>query len=1537
MAQPHLPNIRFPTCDGTEVRAWVRRVARLFDGYGVDDPIQRAHFMAAHLMGPAQLWLDSVEQTGGRFQDDVSLGADLIRFFETSDGLSVREDIQNTTVQRCGSLMAYITAQTTNFARLPDMSEADRIYCFVKGLPARCCQEVMIADPLTLQEAIMIAQRVDGIMGRRGPPIGRRREDPPPAGRRREDPMELDRFEGRRRNDRGRGRQISCYACGGNHLVKDCQELAIFKQNRQREAYRLMKLEIEPSISNEKAEQQESGDDDNPRDDWSDDWSEDEQMTCEDEDMPRDEPLESEDIQRDEPLESDEEDIQRDEPLESDEDDIQRDEPLESVDIQRNEPLESDEEDIPRDESLESVDIQRNEPLESVEEDISSDDWKDEPRESDEIHRNLEEVKVKLSAVWGREVATSIESTLGAYDGPRMGKSPQHALIRLVGSFRGYEKPIEFLVDSGATHNFLPLSIARNAGLVFRKTDYVDSIQLGDGRTAPCLGVASETEVRLGSQHQSLNDFVVFPSKSHTVVLGMPWLYSVDPLINWRAGDVYFKDGTKLKGRSRLAKPTYVMSALQAKKAIRKKDNQVWLGFLKVMNDDEQETNEDLSRSIDATAMELSATGESLMRALLKEYKDVFPETLPGLPPEREVQHRIQLTDDEPVFRRPFRLSPKEMTALHEQLQEMLALGLIRPSSSPYGAPVLFVKKADGSLRMVVDYRALNKKTIRDRFPLPRIDELVDRLGKARLFTKIDLRSGYYQIRNFEEDIPKTAFVSPLGSYELLVMPMGQSNSVSTFARAMQTMFPFAEFHKFLLNYLDDFLIFSETEDDHVKHVRRVLEILRRNKLYCKFSKCEFGRKEVAFVGQVVSNGVRKIDPAKAKAIREYPKPTCAAEVRSFYGLVNFCRDFLPGLSHFSAPITDLTSETRTFEWTMEHDRVFNRVKELVARAIELTIPDPDKKFFLQTDASDRAVGAVLMQFGSSGHLVPVAVANRKLNVHEKNYPTHEKEMLAIVWALKTFRHYVEGCHVEIQTDHAALRFFDTQPNLSRRMARWAEEMAQYEYEIKYIPGETNIFADLLSRPPCTIEKEPASLAALDATAPVPIDDYVKFTEWPIYMVDILQGMRPVGLTSELIAFLEEQRDEFEYDEERQFLYRRSGGERRLFIPLVNRADLIKKWHIGQGHTNAREVMEKLKSRVWWPGMSGDVLDWVSGCRECQLHSPNVLKPHEEAHVMKVVEKPFSRWSLDFIGVLPETQNGNRWIITAVDHCTRWPIARALKEATAKEVARFIYEEIVVRFGCPDEILTDRGKNFLANVLQEYLRELEVRHLKTSAFHPRTNGKVESLNGVLGRMLAKAVGVLRHKWDDFLEQAIFNCRVRKHRITGFSPYFLVYGVEPKLPGDSTKPHVIQESGPLDITETRARLLEKLGQDRQAAWERSFGSASKAKLAYDKLVKSDPLKQGEWVLMRRGVKYKFMSNWVGPFQIHAVKEAGTYQLREPSGMIKPDLVHRDRLKRCKVDDSNLPKEFWSEEILETLDENFFDQVLGNDQEGNERSE
>lgn len=652
------------------------------------------------------------------------------------------------------------------------------------------------------------------------------------------------------------------------------------------------------------------------------------------------------------------------------------------------------------------------------------------------------------------------------------------------------------------------------------------------------------------------------------------------------------------------------------------------------------------------------------------------------------------------------------------------------------------------------------------------------------------------------------------------------------------------------------------------------------------------------------------VDPKHAETIKRMKFPKTVGEVRSLYGMLNHIRDHIPGLSDMAKPILEMLKKGANMEITPARSKAMDEIKEAMGQLKELQLPRDDLPWVLETDASGMALGAVVYQ-SHDGELKPVTFASRTLNLAESNYPTHEREMLAIYWGVQNFRHYLEGRPFEVRTDHSALRFVLTQPNLSRRMAKWVEYLQQYEIKINYIPGTSNSFADFLSRPPALnliVGKEGPTESILNAQA--------DSRDWPLQMIAVLRNENIPGITPVFRKFLEEEKHRFNYDEETGILSRKIGSEFLPYVPYALRAKLVGHHHESRQHLGPEQIVRELRSRCWWPYQRRDIEQWLSTCSKCQVygrinHIPQVKATEVEEPIFLQI------WSLDFMGPLRKSEGGNRWIITAIEHNTRWPIAKAIPIASSVAVAQFIYDEIFSVFGPPSEILTDRGSSFTAKVLEEYLRIMQVKHRKTSAYHPRTNGRIENFHGPFGKMIAKSCGAAIHKWDEFIQEALYALRTRVHTITRETPYKLMFGVDPKLPGDNSKPFVLDGRSPKDQAEIRAELYESMGEYREAARERSGISREQAKIRYDKLVREDPLEIGDWVLMRRGQKYKFQSNYIGPYCVVSMPFNGVYKIKDPKGEVKPDLVHRDRLKRCQI--AELPTELWTDEQLEPWDD------------------
>jgi hypothetical protein len=435
-------------------------------------------------------------------------------------------------------------------------------------------------------------------------------------------------------------------------------------------------------------------------------------------------------------------------------------------------------------------------------------------------------------------------------------------------------------------------------------------------------------------------------------------------------------------------------------------------------------------------------------------------ELLEDLPPRRRVDHAIEVMPGvAPPAKTPYRMSHEELKELKVQLEELLAKGYIKPNKSPYGAPVLFVHKKDGTVRICVDYRALNKAMVKNHYPLPQIDDLFDRLSGAKVFSRIDLRSGYYQIWIAEGDKEKTACRTRYGSYEFMVMPFGFTNTPATFCTLMNDIFR-EWLDDFVVVYIEDILICSGSLEEHAEHLRKVFQRLRENKLYAKLEKCKFEVKEVDFLGHKITQEGLKMDNHKVKEILDWEPPKSVPTLKSFLGLASYYRKFIKNFAKMVALLTNLLKKSNgTYEWDGACDEAFETLKGILVKAPVLKLPDFDKDFEIHSDASDFVIGGVLVQEGR-----PVAFESKKLSEMERRWPTHEKEMWAVIHCLKTWGHYIGSNDVVVWSDNVTLKYFATQPKLSSKEVTWQDTLALFNVDILHKPGKENVVLDALSR-----------------------------------------------------------------------------------------------------------------------------------------------------------------------------------------------------------------------------------------------------------------------------------------------------------------------------------------------------------------------------------------------------------------------------------------------------------------------------------------
>jgi hypothetical protein len=546
------------------------------------------------------------------------------------------------------------------------------------------------------------------------------------------------------------------------------------------------------------------------------------------------------------------------------------------------------------------------------------------------------------------------------------------------------DQTLSILIDPGATESFISGAALKRIKVKAVEQDEFSFMEMASGAKQKVGGKVTGCALNLGEFVTRVNLYVMILG-SYDVVIGMDWLETHEAILNCKTKRLSLVDDEGQRrvivGRNQGVSLRFV-SSLQLRKSMRKG-----------------------CKLYAILALNEKGVAEGLEHLpVVKEFADVFPEELPGMPPERELEFTIDLKPGtEPIARTPYRMSTPELQELKMQLKELLDLGLIHPSVSPWGAPVIFIRKKDGSWRLCIDYRQLNKATIKNQYPLPRIDDLFDQMKGATVFSKIDLRSGYHQLRIKEDDIPKTAFKTRFGHYEFTVFPFGLTNAPGVFMSLMNGVFR-EYLDKFVQVFIDDILIYSRTTEEHDEHLRLVLQCLREHKLYGKLSKCSFYQSRIHYLGHVISGEGIAVDPAKVEAIMEWPAPTNVTEVRSFMGLAGYYRRFVEGFSKIANPITELQKKNKKFVWTEKCAEAFRRLKELLTTAPILKVPDMDADFLVCTDASKEGLGGVLMQDGRV-----IAYISRKLRRHEENYATHDLELLAIVYALKVWRHYLVG------------------------------------------------------------------------------------------------------------------------------------------------------------------------------------------------------------------------------------------------------------------------------------------------------------------------------------------------------------------------------------------------------------------------------------------------------------------------------------------------------------------------------------------------
>ena len=919
------------------------------------------------------------------------------------------------------------------------------------------------------------------------------------------------------------------------------------------------------------------------------------------------------------------------------------------------------------------------------------------------------------------------------------------------------------------------------------------------------------------------------------------------------------------------------------------------------------------------------------------------------------VKHKINTEKSQPI-RQPLRRQPYGKRDVEKQeVEKMLDRGVIEPSDSPWSSPIVLVSKKDGSTRFCIDYRKLNEVTVKDAYPIPRVDDCLDSLSGSKWFNCMDLCSGFWQIEMDDEDKLKTAFsTSSQGLFHFRVMPFGLVNAPSTFQRLMENVLRGIQWVESLL-YMDDIITPGESVDQCLERLEHVFQRLQDANLKLKPSKCSFFQKSASFLGHVVSEEGVGTDPEKIRAVRDWPTPMNSREVRSFLGLASYYRKFVKGFSEVARPLHKLCEKKTRFVWTADCKKSFDLLKQALISTPVLAYPVLGSQFILDTDSSDVACGAVLSQIQDGKERV-IAYMSKSMNVHERAYCITRKELLAVVVALRHFHSYLYGQEVLLRTDNAAVSWMRTLKVPTGQVARWLQELNTYNLKVVHRSGRSHLNADALSRMPCKSCKRQKELqenflttnGAVHDTTDNGItscdttEDFIGaitrsqtqdtqqgFTNnhfilngWDpadiaiIQLQDVNIGRIKIDLqegrsrpswsdvsagTSELKT-LWRQWDRLEIHG--NILYRKfetDDGDQihQLVTPKDRQQDVIKYHHNirSSGHLGIEKTLGKIRQAFYWPGMVDTITRYCLECDECA--AAKLSRTANKAPLGQYyVGEPGERLLMDILGPLPTTASGNKYILVMADWFTKWTESVALPDIESRTVAIALVDTYICRFGVPLQIYTDQGKCFESRLMEELCQLLDTEKAHATSLRPQANGLIEVFNKTLISMLKAYCSDQQSCWDSYLQQVMMAYRSSPHSSTKFSPNKMVFGREITLPMQAFIGRPLQERK-ADMTEYVQNLGDKLKACHDIARKNLKVAARYQKKHYDcKSRRRKAYHKGQVVWLhdparKVGVCTKLVNKWKGPFLVtRTVDDLVCMVKRTPKG--KPKAYHIDRL-------------------------------------------
>eukprot|EP00253_Pinus_taeda_P017334 PITA_17334 len=978
---------------------------------------------------------------------------------------------------------------------------------------------------------------------------------------------------------------------------------------------------------------------------------------------------------------------------------------------------------------------------------------------------------------------------------------------------------ISVLIDPGATLSYVSPKVVERCNLQSVKFKNPWLVQLATGAKRRVTAKINDCPFIIADQPVTA-DLNTLPLGSYDILIGMDWLEKHWSLVDCKTKVIYYRDkqGNR-KEMQGIKQPVQVrpITANQLIKCIRKRC-QVYAIQVGYAN------SKDKSISLNSIPV-------------IQEFTDVFPEEIPGLPPRRNIDFTIELIPGAaPVSRAPYKMSTPELTELKMQLQELLDKEYIRPSVSPWGAPVLFVKKKDG----------------------------------------------YHQIRIKDEDIAKTAFRTRYGHYEFVVLPFGLTNAPATFMCLMNSIFhPYLD--RFVLIFIDDILIYSRKIEEHHEHLRMVLQTLREHQLYAKFSKCDFFKEEIQYLGHVITKDGIDVDPEKIKAIMDWPVPKDVADVRYFMGLAGYYRRFVEGFSKVAFPITSLQKKGRAFHWTPNCQKSFEQLKHLLTTAPILSIADPHKDYVVCTDASKEGLGGLLMQEGRV-----IAYESRKLKEHEQRYSAYDLELAAVIHALKMWRHYLLGRKFLLLTDHHSLTSYFSQPTLNARQARWMDFLSGFNFDIKHLQGKENRVADALSRKVQGLYE-------------------VSITEWKNPFLDIIKEIS--GQDTEYQRLKQQIQQSDGKDNQQEFTTDDAGivyFQQRIYVPNQNKIKslIMDEFHISHyaGHPGYQKMMKAIRKEYFWPGMKKDVVEYLAQCLECQQIKAEHQHP---AGLLQPLPIPQWKWeiiSMDFITGLPKTKKNNDSIMVVVDKLSKAahfiPVQSTYRAA---QIAHMFMQNVFRLHGLPKTIISDQDVKFTSAFWKTLFAELGTQLNFSTAYHPQTDGQTERVNQAVEDMLRAYVMQQPTRWEEYLHLVEFAYNNGYHTSTQMSPFEVMYGRKCRTPSSWGGPEDKLSLGPDMLKEMedmvkRVRVNLKAAQDIQknfADRKRRFKEYQVGDHVYIRIqAKRSTL---QWVGCA-----KLAPRYCGPFQILARVGPVAYQLALLSHIRVHNVFHISVLKKYVYD-------------------------------------